>query len=56
MTFHGDGEPNVFEAEQAKGVDVFMHEGFLRIPDLFYSDEPAPAHRSKRLQRALDAE
>ena len=29
MTFHGDGKPNVFEAEQAKGVDVFMHEGFL---------------------------
>ena len=29
MTFHGDGSPNSFEAEQAKGVDVFMHEGFL---------------------------
>jgi len=29
MTFHGDGEPCTFEAEQAKGVDVFMHEGFL---------------------------
>jgi ribonuclease Z len=29
MTFHGDGEPNTFEAEQAQGVDVFMHEAFL---------------------------
>lgn len=29
MTFHGDGEPCTFEAEQAKGVDVFMHEAFL---------------------------
>jgi len=29
MTFNGDGEPNTFEAEQAKGVDVFMHEAFL---------------------------
>jgi len=28
MTFHGDGEPSVFEAEQAVGVDVFMHECF----------------------------
>ncbi|MCH6546786.1 MAG: MBL fold metallo-hydrolase [Deltaproteobacteria bacterium] len=28
-TFNGDGEPNTFEAEQAKGVDVFMHEAFL---------------------------
>ena len=29
FTFHGDGSPSTFEAEQAKGVDVFMHEGFL---------------------------
>ena len=29
MSFHGDGSPTSFEAEQAKGVDVFMHEGFL---------------------------
>ena len=29
MTFHGDGEPCAFEAEQAQGVDVFMHEAFL---------------------------
>ncbi len=29
MTFHGDGEPCTFEAEQAQGVDVFMHEAFL---------------------------
>jgi ribonuclease Z len=29
FSFHGDGEPNTFEAEQAKGVDVFMHEAFL---------------------------
>ena len=28
-SFHGDGEPNTFEAEQSKGVDVFMHEAFL---------------------------
>jgi ribonuclease Z len=28
MTFHGDGEPSVFEAEQAAGADVFMHECF----------------------------
>jgi ribonuclease Z len=29
LSFHGDGSPTSFEAEQAKGVDVFMHEGFL---------------------------
>lgn len=29
MTFHGDGEPCVFEAEQASLADVFMHEAFL---------------------------
>lgn len=29
MTIHGDGEPCVFEAEQAAGADVFMHEAFL---------------------------
>ncbi|MEL7210308.1 MAG: MBL fold metallo-hydrolase, partial [Actinomycetota bacterium] len=29
ITFHGDGEPATFEAEQAAGVDVFMHEVFL---------------------------
>ena len=29
FTFHGDGSPSSFEAEQAKGVDVFMHEVFL---------------------------
>ncbi len=29
MTFHGDGEPCRFEAEQATGVDVFLHEGIL---------------------------
>ena len=28
-SFHGDGEPNTFEAELSKGVDVFMHEAFL---------------------------
>jgi len=26
ISFHGDGSPNTFEAEQAKGVDVMMHE------------------------------
>jgi ribonuclease Z len=29
FTFHGDGSPSSFEAEQAQGVDVFMHECFL---------------------------
>jgi len=29
ISFHGDGAPTSVEAEQAKGVDVFMHEGFL---------------------------
>lgn len=29
FTFHGDGSPSSMEAEQAQGVDVFMHEGFL---------------------------
>lgn len=28
LSFHGDGTPNSFEAEQAKGVDVMMHEVF----------------------------
>lgn len=28
ISFHGDGTPNTFEAEQAKGVDVMMHEVF----------------------------
>jgi ribonuclease Z len=29
MTFHGDGSPSSFEAEQAENVDVFMHEAFI---------------------------
>lgn len=29
MTYHGDGTPNTFEADQAAGVDVFIHESFL---------------------------
>ena len=29
MTFHGDGQPCTFEAEQAAGVDVFVHEVFV---------------------------
>jgi ribonuclease Z len=28
FSFHGDGTPSAVEAEQAKGVDVFMHEVF----------------------------
>lgn len=34
MTFHGDGSPTSFEAEQAEGVDVFMHESFLDAESL----------------------
>ena len=29
FSFHGDGSPSSFEAEQAKDVDLFMHEGFI---------------------------
>ncbi len=29
FSFHGDGSPSSFEAEQVKGVDLFMHEGFI---------------------------
>ena len=29
FTFHGDSTPRSFEAELARGVDVFMHEGFI---------------------------
>jgi ribonuclease Z len=29
LSFHGDGTPNGFEAEQAAGVDLFMHEAFV---------------------------
>lgn len=29
LSFHGDGTPSRFEAEQAAGVDLFMHEGFV---------------------------
>jgi ribonuclease Z len=29
ISFHGDGTPCSFEAEQVKGVDVMMHEAFL---------------------------
>jgi len=32
ISFHGDGSPNTFEAEQAKGVDVMMHEV---LPDAY---------------------
>ena len=28
ISYHGDGTPSSFEAEQAKGVDLFMHEAF----------------------------
>jgi ribonuclease Z len=29
MSFSGDSEPNTQEAEQSKGVDVFIHEAFI---------------------------
>lgn len=29
MSYHGDGTPCVFEAEQAANADVFIHEAFL---------------------------
>ena len=29
MAFTGDSEPSVLEAEQSKGVDVFIHEAFI---------------------------
>ena len=29
MSFAGDGSPSTFEAEQSKGVDVFIHESFM---------------------------
>lgn len=32
VSFHGDGEPNSFEAERVRSVDVMVHEGFLDAP------------------------
>lgn len=29
VSFHGDGEPNEFEADRVRSVDVMIHEGFL---------------------------
>ena len=46
FTFHGDGSPSSFEAEQAKGVDVFMHEGFLD-PATFSKKANIPLNNTK---------
>ena len=63
MTFHGDGEPCTFEAEQASGVDVFLHEAFLDAETLSRkNDIPLPVARnisgghttSDRLGRLFD--
>ena len=32
MAYTGDSIPTIFEAEQAKGVDVFLHELFIDAP------------------------
>jgi ribonuclease Z len=32
VSFHGDGEPNSFEAQRVRSVDVMVHEGFLDAP------------------------
>ncbi len=32
VSFHGDGEPNAFEAHRVEQVDVMVHEGFLDAP------------------------
>jgi ribonuclease Z len=46
FTFHGDGSPSSFEAEQAQGVDVFMHEGFLD-PVTFSEKANVPLQNTK---------
>jgi ribonuclease Z len=32
VSFHGDGEPNEFEARRVQAVDLIVHEGFLDAP------------------------
>ena len=32
VSFHGDGEPNEFEARRVQAADVVVHEGFLDAP------------------------
>jgi ribonuclease Z len=32
VSFHGDGEPNEFEAQRVQAVDLLVHEGFLDAP------------------------
>ena len=46
FTFHGDGSPSSFEAEQAKGVDLFMHEAFID-PVTFHEKTGIPLQNTK---------
>jgi len=41
LSFHGDGSPSRFEAEQAAGVDLFMHEAFVD-PETFADNANIP--------------
>jgi ribonuclease Z len=46
FSFHGDGSPSSFEAEQAKGVDLFMHEAFID-PVTFHDKTGIPLDNTK---------
>jgi ribonuclease Z len=46
FSFHGDGTPSAVETEQAKGVDVFMHEVFVDA-ETFSRKANIPLHIAK---------
>ena len=48
ISLHGDGSPNSFEAEQAKGVDVMLHEGFLDA-ETFSRKAAVPLENAKQI-------
>lgn len=46
FSFHGDGSPSSFEADKAKDVDVYMHEGSLE-PITFSKKANIPLKNTK---------
>ncbi len=48
MAFTGDSQPSTLEAEEAKGVDVFIHEAFIS-PEIFATKNNMPLAIAKNV-------
>ena len=48
MAFTGDSEPSTHEAEQSKGVDVFIHEGFI-TPEVLAQKNNIPLEYARNI-------